>query len=180
LGQLEFGIYDYDNVPAAELELHYGIHGNIIHRLHGQTGAGNPADEDDIDLSDSNDDWVDVDESEASEAVDEANNNTHTEPVPVPEHNSPFQSDAETRAFAIMLSRYEEARYLPAGYGMLRGEWENGIYPTIQVIPAGRRGSKQLEIGLPDIIWRPRSETWVRGLDIVNKLLTIQRGENSA
>jgi hypothetical protein len=176
LGQLEFGIYDdYDSVPAAELEQHYGIHGNTVHRLPGQTGAGHPADEDDIDLFVNDDDWVDTDESEeAAEALVEANLNTYTEPVPVPEHNSPFVSDAEMRAFAIMLSQYEGSGYLPAGYGMLRGEWEDGIYPTIQVIPAGRRGSKRMEIGLPDIVWRPRSEVWVRALDIMNQLIALR------
>ncbi len=175
---MEFGVYDdYDNVSSAELEQHYSVHGNPVHRLPGQTGAGHPADENDFsDVAEASvehdGDWLDMDEAEA--AVDEANRNTYTEPIPVPEHNSPFVSDAEMQAFAIMLSQYEDSGFIPAGYGMSRREWENGTYPTIQVIPVGRRGSRQLEIGLPESIWQPRSELWVRGLDIMNKIRDIQ------
>ena len=175
MGQLEFGIYDdYENVPAAELEQHYGIHGNPVHRLPGQTGAGHPADKDDVAgfSVEHDDDWLDMDDAEA--AVDEVNRNTYTEPVSVPEHNSPFVSDAGMQAFSIRLSQYEEMGFIPAGYGMSRTEWEDGTYPTIQGIPVGHRGSKQLEIGLPDIIWRPRSELWVQGLDIMNKIQNLR------
>jgi len=178
MGQLEFGIYDdYDNVPAAELEQNYGIHGRPIHRLPGQTGAGHPADEDDVwdhiaKISvERNDDWVDMDEA----ATNEVNQNTYNEPIPVPAHNIPFVSDAELEAFRIRLSQYEDSKFIPAGYGMLSDEWENGVYPTIQVIPVGHRGSRQLDIGLPDIIWRPRSQVWVRALDIMNQIQNVRR-----
>ena len=77
MGQLEFGIYDdFDNVPVPELEQHYGVQGKPVYRSHGQTGAGHPADEDDIsEVADGSaeheNDWVDMDEAEM--AADEAN-----------------------------------------------------------------------------------------------------------
>ncbi len=153
---MEFGIYDdYDNISVPELERYYGVHGSPIHRLPGQTGAGHSADENDLsdiaDFSAENDgDWIDVDD-----ATNEVNKNTYSEPVSVPAHNTPFVSDAELNAFSIRLFQYEESGYIPAGYGMTSNEWENETYPTIQDIPVGHRGSRWLEIGLPDIIWRP-------------------------
>jgi hypothetical protein len=53
-------------------------------------------------------------------------------------------------------------------YGM-HGEWEDGVYPKIQHIPSGRRGSKQLGIGLPDNRWQPRSEMWISRIDMQNR-----------
>jgi hypothetical protein len=78
--------------------------------------------------------------------------------------------------FAQLLNHYQSQAYIPAGYGMLQDEWEGGIYPTTQAISSGRRGSKQLMIGLPDNIWRPRSELWVQALDILIRLVQNRRG----
>ena len=187
MGQLEYGIYDdYDNVPVSELEAYYGVYSNAIHRFPGQTGAGHPADEDldldsesdvdfntNLDSHNDDNDWINVERTE--EAVAEVNINTYAEPVSVPDHNHPFLSDDsdEMRAFVVMLATYEASSYIPSGYGMLPEEWEDGLYPTIQVIPTGRRGSKQLEIGLPDTIWRSRSELWVRALDVMIKIKNL-------
>ena len=156
------------------LESHYGIHGNVTRRFPGQTGAGHPADEEHDEETHGGEDadWIDIDGTE--EAVAEANLNMHAIPVPVPENNNPFtsnNSNANTmQTFVIMLELYKSTNYIPSGFGMLPDEWENGLYPTIQAIPSGRRGSRQLEIGLPDPIWRPRSEKWVQALDIMMKM----------
>jgi len=177
LGQLEFGVYDDDceNASIEQLNRHYGVHGNIIQRLPGQTGAGHPANEDeDVDAGVDSENWIDVDET--SEAVAEAGNNVYAEPVPVPENNNPFTSDDELQLFAHLLQHYQNQAYIPSGYGMLQDEWEGGIYPTFQVISSGRRGSKQLMIGLPDNIWQPQSELWVQALDILIKLEQNRRG----
>lgn len=173
MGQLEFGVYDddYANVPVKQLEQHYGVHGNVISRLPGQTGAGHPADEDDgdLDADDDSESWIDTDE--ADEAIAEADKNVYSEPVSAPENTSPFTSDDQRRLFATMLDEYQRRGHIPSGYGMLRDEWEGGVYPTIQIIPSGRRGSKQLRIGLPDNIWSPRSKLWVQALDIMAGIL---------
>jgi hypothetical protein len=179
---LEHGVYDdYDNVPVSILEAYYGVHGSITHRFPGQTGAGHPADEEHDEESNDADggedaDWVDIDGTE--EVVAEASLNTHAMPVPVPENNNPFNSNNSNpntmQTFVIMLELYKSTNYIPPGFGMLPDEWENRSYPTIQAIPSGRRGSRQLEIGLPDPICRPRSEKWVQALDIMMKLKNMR------
>ncbi len=173
---MEYGVYDdYNSVPVSTLETHYGVCGKVTHRFPGQTGAGHPADEEsDEESADEDADWIDIDGTE--EAITEANVNTHAEPVPVPENNNPFGSHNSntTCVFVTMLIYYESSNYIPPGFGMLTDEWEYESYPTIQAILSGRRGSKRLEIGLPDNIWRPRSEKWVRALDIMMKIKNVQ------
>ena len=110
---------------------------------------------------------------EVDVAADEVNQNTHSEPIAVPQRNEPFATGAEMNAFLIRLSQYKEAGYIPAGYGMLWNEWEDGMYLTIQVISVGR-GAKQLEIGLPHAIWQSRSQRWVQALDIMNQIQNIR------
>lgn len=176
MGQLEFGIYDddYENASIEQLDRYYGVHGNVIQRLPGQTGAGHPADEEDdlndagnSDLVDDPENWIDVDE--AMEAVAKADHNVYTEPVSVPDNRNPFTSDNKMQQFANMLHEYQRQGYILSG--MLQGEWEGGVYPTIQAIPSGQRGSKCLMIGLLDNVWCPRSELWVQALDIMIRLV---------
>jgi len=181
LGQLEFGVYidDFEGALVESLNKHYGVYSNIIQRLPEQTGAGHPADEledgDDLDLDDlESGDWIDI--NEASDAIAEADHNVYAEPVSVPGNNNPFTSEDEMQLFATSLHQCRARGYIPSGYGMLHGEWEGGIYPTIQYLPSGRRGSKQLGIGLPDNRWRPRSEIWVQGLDIMTRLVQNRSG----
>jgi hypothetical protein len=166
---------DYNNVPVSELERYYGVCGDVT-LFPDQTGAGRLTDEE-MDKEthiDNNNDWVDVDETE--EAVAEANHNMYAEPVSTPKHDNPFGSDDSSgmRAFVLTLAQYEISDYIPPGFGMLPAEWENGSYPAIQMLPSGRRGSKQLEIGLPNIVWHPRSTMWVRALDIMTKVKNLQ------
>jgi hypothetical protein len=174
LGQLELGVYhdNYETAPVEQLNRHYGIYGNEIQRLPGQTGAGHPADEDhddvDLDAGPDDNDWIDI--NDANNAIAEAENNVYTEPVSVPGNNNPFASENEMHLFARTLHQHQVQGYIPAGYGMLWDEWEGGVYPTIQMIPSGQRGSKQLRIGLPDNRWRSRSELWVQALDIMIRL----------
>jgi len=177
LGQLEFGVYDdYENVPASTLERYYGVDGDVMQRIPGHTGAGHLVDEDFEDFDDSpadddDADWVDM--HTTREAMAEVDLNTYEEPVIVPAHNSPF-NDSEMQAFGLTLANYEASGHLPPGYGMLPDEWQDGLYPTFQALQTGRRGSKRLEIGLPDMVWRPRSELWVRALDIMMKIKNLQ------
>ncbi|KAF9023504.1 hypothetical protein BDZ89DRAFT_890185, partial [Hymenopellis radicata] len=55
---------------------------------------------------------------------------------------------------------------IPHGYGMLPHEWEQGEYPSYELLPVGRRVGNELRINLPDEIWRPRAQLWVQALDI--------------
>ena len=166
MGQLEFGIYqeDCDQMPPEEIEANYGVFGSQRPRMAGQTGAGHPDDEEDIlDEADTTDEWADVDE----EVLLETDPNIRHEPIAVPDHCCPFTLQ-ELEVFHQTLGLYTTNNFIPFGYGMRQEEWEDGQYPSIQIIPSGRRGSRELQVGLPHEIWISRSETWVRGLYILN------------
>ena len=59
---------------------------------------------------------------------------------------------------------------IPAGYGACDEEMEDG-FETIEVIPLGRGGRKELEVPLPEEVWRPRMELWAQGLYVMSRIL---------
>lgn len=73
-------------------------------------------------------------------------------------------------AFDLSLGVSQSSGYLPQGYGLHSEEWEDGIYPSFEYIPAGRQGNKEMRISLPDHIWRPRAELWGRALHLLNQI----------
>ncbi|KAJ7137897.1 hypothetical protein C8R44DRAFT_606958, partial [Mycena epipterygia] len=176
VGQVQDGVYvnDYDNVHPSILAQHHGVHGRETRRLPGQTGAGQLEDEDvplpSVHNADDSDEDSDSDDDleariEAAHALD-----FHHEPVPVPKYAEPFQDDAMMQLFHNTLSAANEDGIVPEGYGLLPQEWENGVYPSFEILKSGRRGSKQLRVALPDSIWRPRAEMWGRGLAILDQI----------
>ncbi|KAJ6605448.1 hypothetical protein DFH09DRAFT_897524 [Mycena vulgaris] len=99
--------------------------------------------------------------------------NFHHDPVSVPKHANPFSDDETMELFHDTLSAADENGIVPPGYGLLPEEWEDGVYPTYEILKSGRRGGKRLRVALPDSIWRPRAEMWGRGLAISNQLSYI-------
>lgn len=186
LGQLAHGINsdDCDNIPIQLIHEHYGVFGPQANRQPGQTGAGHPSDEGDsgtLDEASDNfegEEWMDEEVEEqlggVQRALDETVPNIRHAPVPVPDSGNPF-SDAEATAFYEVLQQAQERKWIPEGYGLNEREWERGEYPSIEVIPAGRRASKELRIGLPDDIWRPRAHTWGRALYLMNHIFFCRR-----
>ena len=82
---------------------------------------------------------------EAHAAIAEVEKNAYAEPISVPRNNSPFTSHNDLQLFANLLHQHQIQGCIPSGYGMLRGEWEGGIYPTIQHIPPAREDLNNLE-----------------------------------
>lgn len=169
LGELQYGTCadPFEGIDSAILQEHYGTEGRIKKRYLGQSGAGHPPDEDDtfnIPLEqDNGSEWVDEDNhNNGEEALEE-----ELDSAPVPPHSNPFSTE-DYQTFRGVLQSLNETGYLPEGYGICRDEWDNGRYPTLEVITTGRRGARQLEIGLVDHIWRPRAENWVRALYVFN------------
>ncbi|KAJ6456213.1 hypothetical protein C8R47DRAFT_1248997, partial [Mycena vitilis] len=175
LGQVQDGMYpdDCQDVHPDIIEQYYGIHGAPARRAPGETGAGQLDDEDipsrDPDSSDLDDDvWQDiVEDVESAHAA-----NFHHAPVPVPKHANPF-SDEGMAVFELTLERAERRGLVPAGYGLLEEEWEDGSYPAYEILRSGRKGSKELRVALPDVLWRARAEMWGRGLDILDRLTEL-------
>lgn len=179
LGQVQDGIYEDDcqGVHPDIIQQYYGVHGGEARRAPGETGAGQLADEEvptlDLDLVDVDEDvWQDIVENvEAAHAA-----NFHLAPVAVPKHANPF-SDEGMAIFEKTMEKTEQRGIVPAGFGLLEEEWEDGSYPAYEILRSGRKGSRELRVALPDFIWRPRAEMWGRGLDILNRL-TEMLGEN--
>lgn len=168
------GVYidDCEGVHPDVINQYYGVHGAIRKPHRGQTGAGQLADEAvpevDSDQELDEDDWEDLEEQ-----IEQAHeSNFHHDAVPVPKHANPFSGEAE-QVFEDALERVRAARIIPEGYGLLEDEWEDGVYPSFQILKSGRRGGKELRIALPDFVWRPRAILWGQALDVLNQVNNI-------
>lgn len=113
---------------------------------------------------------VDPDIEEQVAAEQDALNIRH-EPVPVPKHNNPFQDEEEIRTFEGGLAVSMEDDTVPSGYGLHTEEWDEGGYPSVEIIRSGRRAQKEMRIALPHSIWLPRAEQWGRALYIMNAIM---------
>ena len=98
------------------------------------------------------------------------------EAVPVPDHNFPFD-DNELILFTKALQNLQEGGELPSGYGLCPEEWDYLGYFALGTIHAGRRGRKELQIALPDHIWRPRAERWGIALYLMNQIMYSSSSE---
>ncbi|KAL0060477.1 hypothetical protein AAF712_012760, partial [Marasmius tenuissimus] len=92
------------------------------------------------------------------------------ERVHVPRYPPPFDT-TQLELFARALTVADEQRLIPGGYGVRSEEWEDGEYPSYEVLRSGKKGTQELRVDLPDHIWRPRAEKWVQALDILNYML---------
>lgn len=174
---MKHGVYadDCAGLTAEDISRYYGVHGVERLRKSGHTGAGELDDEDipDIDMDvdhiigddDGDESWQDVEEQLGLDFSD----NFLPDMVTPPTNTSPFTDDQLT-AFQEAFSEMITHQLVPEGYGMCPNEWEDGEYPSYWIIRSGRRGKQDLNIALPDDIWRPRSELWVQGLYIMQQL----------
>ncbi|KAJ6466902.1 hypothetical protein C8R45DRAFT_838712, partial [Mycena sanguinolenta] len=171
VGQTSDGVYvdDCEGVHPDVISQYYGIHGRVREPAAGETGAGQLADEnipqvgDDQELDE--DDWADLEEQ--IEGAHEAN--FHHEAVAVPKHANPFAGEA-LEVFEDGLEWVRAANVVPLRYGLLPSEWEDGLYPSFEILKSGRRSRKELRIALPDFIWRPRAILWGQALDVLNQV----------
>ncbi|KAJ7202108.1 hypothetical protein GGX14DRAFT_370642 [Mycena pura] len=179
IGQVQYGVYansdDYENVHPDLLEQYYGIHGQ--ERRSNQTGAGQLDDEDievpDADTEEEDDSSDDDDLIAQIDAAleDKFNNKFNNKPMTVPRHANPFTEDEQNeKLFDATLAAMHAAGMVPDGYGLHPDEWDDGIYPSYEILKSGRRGGKKLRVALPDSIWRPRAEMWGQGLSILKQM----------
>lgn len=158
LGQLEHGVYvdDLDDVPPEDLIEHYGV------------------DEDNVDDHIGEGDSDSDDDDYRGDGY--AGNNVEDGPEPgeitvnVPETHTPFTDDDMENIFHQSLEEIREHGIVPVGYGIFPHEWEEEHYPTVESIRTGRRGGREIVVGLADDIWRPRATVWVQGLSVLTQL----------
>ncbi|KAJ3911761.1 hypothetical protein F5877DRAFT_54926, partial [Lentinula edodes] len=94
------------------------------------------------------------------------------EPVPTLKHNSPFLGRPDKLwLFCEAIEEFDYAKVILVNYYLRSEEWENRDYPTFEIIPSGRRGTKELHIDLSYTIWFPRAIQWGQYPHIMNHLL---------
>ena len=149
---------------------YYGVAGLVRRRPH-QSGAGHPPEEESDTDSDS-----DVGSIGDQIAHDQEHNIRH-EPIEVPDGTSPFVDAASEHIFLEAWETYKVAAVIPEGYGVLPEEM-HGDYETYEILRTGKRGGKEMEIPLPEHVWRRRTELWAKGLHLMNHVLyTMQENE---
>lgn len=142
-----------EGVSPEELANYYGVHGPTQDRRRGQTGAGHPQDEND-----------------SSDSSDDEQNEEEVESVEVDESHPPFD-EHHLALFRDALRQVCDQGIIPEGYGVLEDEWGGDGYPTVETIQSGRRGRREITLGLPDSIWRPRAILWIQAVDIMTRIL---------
>jgi hypothetical protein len=178
IGQIRHGVYvdDCDGVHPSVIQRYYGTHGPERRRLPGQTGAGQ-LDDEEISLPPDGPSDDSEEEDDLEEQIEEAHaENFHHEAVSVPKHSNPFDDDQSMQLFYDSLEAAIHAQIIPPGYGLLPEEWDNGGYPSFEILKSGRRGGRQLRVALPDAVWRPRAEMWGRALAILEQIAYINEG----
>ncbi|KAL0568312.1 hypothetical protein V5O48_013680 [Marasmius crinis-equi] len=180
MGMSTEGIYidDCEALTRDEINDHYGIDRTHRQRPRNQTGAGTLSDEEFSDSEsvapgeDSSSDDSDMDELDIPLAARQvfAGLDDLMERVHVPRYPPPF-SDANITLFSQALGKIEEENNIPEGCGILPEEWENGEYPSYELLRSGKKGTRELRVDMPDHIWRPRAERWVQALHTLNYML---------
>jgi hypothetical protein len=56
---------------------------------------------------------------------------------------------------------------VPFGYGLYPEELENDTYPQIELVRAGKRAGKVIQISLSDPIWKDRAVLWCQALHVL-------------
>ncbi|KAJ7599816.1 hypothetical protein C8J56DRAFT_879593 [Mycena floridula] len=185
MGQTQLGVYidEFSGTAPSVLEHYYGTTRGSVRRRPHQTGAGHPADEESSDeeiTGDSSDSDSSASRSAdlADQIAEDHDSNFLHDAVDTPRRVNPFPEPTVRRIFEDALATITGAGHVPAGFGILPDEWEDGEYPSFEILRSGRRGTKELRISLPDTIWRPRAVQWVQALDIMTQLIERLRAED--
>ncbi|KAJ7693796.1 hypothetical protein B0H14DRAFT_2419364, partial [Mycena olivaceomarginata] len=96
------------------------------------------------------------------------------EPIDVPKHTRPFNSDEAAEIFSQALEDVKAAGIIPRQLGVSPTEWGHGGYPETEMVKVGR---KDVDITLPFPVWWPRAVAWAQGLELLSKIQAVENGE---
>ncbi|KAJ8095655.1 hypothetical protein PM082_022980 [Marasmius tenuissimus] len=177
MGMPTEGVYvdDCNMMDPDEINDQYGVDRGHHPRPRNQTGAGTLSDEEFSDaesLSSHASSDPDVEELGLPSVASQVFAGLHNlmERVHVPKYPPPL-NETQLELFSKALAVAEEREIIPEGYGIRSAEWEDGEYPSYEMLRSGKKGTRELRVDLPDHTWRPRAEKWVRALDILNYIL---------
>lgn len=87
------------------------------------TGTGNPPDE-----------YNSADVLLATQVANDQQTQVRHDAIDVPGHSNPFDDDASERQFWHILGEVVERDIIPQAVGLLSDEWDDGTYPTFEVL----------------------------------------------
>ncbi|KAF8574270.1 hypothetical protein K439DRAFT_1372836 [Ramaria rubella] len=141
-----FAVDDFQDVHPEILEQYHNVDMGPAHRDSHQTGAGYPSDESDDDLDNEEGEDFETNEIQCQIAAD-IHANVHYKPVKTPQSASPFGHPAQEVIFFAALNNIQTAHLIPLGFGLKASEWENGEYPSYELMMFGRR-KKEISVEL--------------------------------
>lgn len=156
MGQTRYGVYhdDCQDVHPDLINQFYGVWGAHVLRRDNQTGAGHPADEEDSD--DELQHRLHLEQVVIHQQVEHAHDAVH-----VLVHRTPFSNPGDEVAFFMMLRNIILHDITPDGFGLMEED------SPFEVISVGRRGSKQINISLADLVWCDRARLWCQSLTVL-------------
>jgi hypothetical protein len=95
--------------------------------------------------------------------------NVKQKSVGVPSHHNPFADPGRECDFKSFLVQAIQHHAVLEDYGILPGEWEDGVYLEQEYIKVGRCGQDR-KIPLPTAFWLPRASLWVRALSMYDRV----------
>ncbi|KAK6992797.1 hypothetical protein R3P38DRAFT_2568726 [Favolaschia claudopus] len=176
IAELDKGIYPdpMEGVHPDTINRYYGVEGEELVRLPGQTGAGHVEEEDWVDEQvEEEEDWADDHEGLVAAVAEDIAHNIRHPAIKVARHANPFRQPSTEQAFLTALQDIVHRGIVPEGYGVLQKEWEDGSYPAWEAINPGTRG-KEIIVALPHEVWLPRAVLFVQGLDVMSRCLALE------
>jgi hypothetical protein len=98
--------------------------------------------------------------------------NIKHDPVEAPRCALPFKDPNVMAIFVSTLRQVRHARHIPGGLGLRPDEWEEGRYPTEEVLRFGRR-RQELVVSLPENPWFLRALAWGQALDVMSHIMLV-------
>lgn len=143
-----------------------GIHANTVIKYYGMDGPQNSIPDELCDLT-----YEELDELTGAIEEDQEHHIRH-DPIEVPKHSCPFETQEDLDVFCELLHNLETQDILPSGYGGRPEEWDEDGYPLSETLAVGRqKATADTFILMPMEIWKPRADQWIRGLDVMYRIL---------
>jgi hypothetical protein len=87
--------------------------------------------------------------------------------IEVPSHGNNFLDNDTEFTFFATLENIVNDDIIPAGYGLLPGEWDGGMYPVFETLQARKRNGKEMRISLEEPIWYRRAILWGQAINLL-------------
>ncbi|KAF8901080.1 hypothetical protein CPB84DRAFT_1680006, partial [Gymnopilus junonius] len=91
------------------------------------------------------------------------------EGVDVTPGSDPFPSPEIEEQFYNVLGNVIQSDVILAGFGLLQNEWEDGEYPSTEVLKISVQARKEVEVELRNPLWYQRAVLWGQALCVLQQ-----------